>query len=97
MGEDTVLPSGSALLIETLSNTSATAPLTPTLSPHEERGEGEEGAGEECHLVTHSRQPECSATTPPVIARWETRFKPAARIMSAKAGAAGKLRIDSTR
>ena len=45
----------------------------------------------------HNRQPECSATMPPVM-RWnETRAKPAARIISAKASGRGKRRIDSTR
>jgi hypothetical protein len=45
----------------------------------------------------HNRQPECSATIPPLM-RWnETRAKPAVRIISAKACGAGKRRIDSTR
>ena len=45
----------------------------------------------------HKRQPECSATMPPVIGWNETRAKPAARIMAAKACGLGKRRIDSTR
>src|SRR6185312_3980382 len=45
----------------------------------------------------HNFQPECSATTPPVICRKLTRRKPAASIMRAKAGGLGNLRIDSTR
>ncbi len=45
----------------------------------------------------HKRQPECSATTPPVIGLNETRRKPARSIMPAKAFGLGNLRIDSTR
>ena len=45
----------------------------------------------------HKRQPECSATMPPVIGVNVTRRKPAARIMSAKTFGRGNLRIDSTR
>ena len=45
----------------------------------------------------HKRQPECSATMPPLITRCDTRAKPAARIMSANALGRGKRRIDSTR
>ena len=45
----------------------------------------------------HKRQPECSATMPPLISRCDTRAKPAARIMSANAFGRGKRRIDSTR
>ncbi len=45
----------------------------------------------------HNFQPECSATTPPVICRNETRRKPARSIMPAKACGLGNLRIDSTR
>jgi len=45
----------------------------------------------------HKRQPECSATMPPLNTRCDTRPKPAARIMSAKASGRGKRRIDSTR
>ena len=45
----------------------------------------------------HSRQPECSATMPPLM-RWnDTRPKPAVRIMPANASGRGKRRIDSTR
>ena len=45
----------------------------------------------------HNRQPECSATMPPVM-RWnDTRRKPAARIISANTSGRGKRRIDSTR
>ena len=45
----------------------------------------------------HKRQPECSATMPPLIERCDTRAKPAARIISANAFGRGKRRIDSTR
>ena len=45
----------------------------------------------------HKRQPECSATMPPLIVRCDTRAKPAARIISANAFGRGKRRIDSTR
>ena len=45
----------------------------------------------------HKRQPECSATMPPLITRCDTRAKPAARIISANAFGRGKRRIDSTR
>ena len=45
----------------------------------------------------HKRQPECSATIPPERLSHFTREKPAARIISAKAGARGNFRIDSTR
>ena len=45
----------------------------------------------------HRRQPECSATIPPERLSHFTREKPAARIISAKAGGFGNLRIDSTR
>src|SRR5262249_58856353 len=45
----------------------------------------------------HNRQPECSATMPPVM-RWnETRRKPAARINSANSSGRGKRRIDAIR
>src|SRR3954463_1804200 len=45
----------------------------------------------------HNRQPECSATMPPVM-RWnDTRVNPASRIISANASGRGKRRIDSTR
>ena len=54
-------------------------------------------AGEVGETRDHNRQPECSATMPPVM-RWnETRRKPAARIISANASGRGKRRIDSTR
>ena len=43
---------------------------------------------------TQSRQPECSATTPPVIVSNETRRRPAARIISAKTFGFGNLRIE---
>ena len=42
----------------------------------------------------HNFQPECSATTPPVICRNETRRKPAASIIRAKACGLGNLRIE---
>ena len=45
----------------------------------------------------HKRQPECSATMPPLMDRCDTRAKPAARIISANAFGRGKRRIDSTR
>ena len=45
----------------------------------------------------HRRQPECSATMPPERLCQDTREKPAARIISAKAFGLGNLRIDSTR
>ena len=45
----------------------------------------------------HRRQPECSATMPPLIGRCDTRAKPAARIISAKVAGRGNRRIDSTR
>ena len=48
-------------------------------------------------LCDHSRQPECSATMPPLITRNETRWNPAARIIPAKGSGFGKVRIDSTR
>ncbi len=60
---------------------------------------GRDGEGGACPLSQsgHNRQPECSATMPPVM-RWnETRRKPAARIISANASGRGKRRIDSTR
>ena len=54
-------------------------------------------AGEMRERGDHKRQPECSATIPPVM-RWNaTRRKPAVRIMSAKVSGRGKRRIDSTR
>ena len=54
-------------------------------------------AGEMGQPCDHNRQPECSATMPPVM-RWnETRAKPAPRIISANASGRGKRRIDSTR
>ena len=45
----------------------------------------------------HNRQPECSATMPPVSGWNETRPNPAVRIMSAKLSGRGNWRIDSTR
>ena len=45
----------------------------------------------------HNFQPECSATTPPVMAVNETRRKPAVSIIDAKALGLGNLRMDSTR
>ena len=42
----------------------------------------------------HKRQPECSATMPPLIDRCDTRAKPAARIISANAFGRGKRRIE---
>ena len=53
--------------------------------------------GEVDQAGNHNRQPECSATMPPVM-RWNaTRRKPAERIISAKLSGRGKRRIDSTR
>src|SRR6185437_16925183 len=43
----------------------------------------------------HKRQPECSATTPPVICVTETRRNPASSIILANAFGLGNLRIDS--
>src|SRR4029079_12298796 len=45
----------------------------------------------------HNRQPECSATMPPVMRRNDTRAKPALRIISENPSGGGKRRIDSTR
>ena len=42
----------------------------------------------------HNRQPECSATTPPVIGVNDTRRKPAASIIVAKAFGLGNFRIE---
>ena len=42
----------------------------------------------------HNFQPECSATTPAVMDLNETRRKPAASIILAKAGGLGNLRIE---
>ena len=63
-------------------------------------GEHETGAAETNEMRgagNHKRQPECSATIPPVISLCETRAKPAARSMAANACGLGKRRIDSTR
>ena len=63
-------------------------------------GEHETGAAETDEIRgagNHKRQPECSATIPPVMILWVTRAKPAARSMASKAGGLGKRRIDSTR
>jgi hypothetical protein len=49
------------------------------------------------HCFLYSRQPECSATMPPLSAVHCTREKPAVRIMAANFSGAGKRRIDSTR
>ena len=62
--------------------------------------EHETGAGQPRDVGygrNHRRQPECSATTPPERLCQDTREKPAARIISAKAFGFGNLRIDSTR
>src|SRR6202035_6181504 len=67
---------------------------------HALAGEHEAGAAETDEMRgsgDHKRQPQCSATMPPVICRYETRWKPAARSMAAKASGLGKRRIDSTR
>ena len=60
--------------------------------------EHEAGAGEPQKMgeggdrdVHHSFQPECSATTPPVMGVNETRRKPAASIIAAKRLRLGKL------
>src|SRR5262245_63179822 len=45
----------------------------------------------------HNRQPEWSATTPPVIVVNETRRKPTTSIMRANGLGLGNLRIDSTK
>ena len=45
----------------------------------------------------HKRQPECSATMPPVMGLNVTRRKPAAWIMSAKTVGRGNFLIDSAR
>ena len=58
------------------------------------------GAGEAEEMrggSDHSRQPECSATMPPVMGVNDTRRKPAASIIVAKAFGLGNFRIDSTR
>ncbi len=60
-----------------------------------EAGAGQPDEMDECR--DHKRQPECSATTPPVSGRALTRRKPAAEIIAAKACGLGKRRIDSTR
>src|SRR5215469_7239708 len=63
-------------------------------------GEYEAGAGEPYEMRRsrdHKRQPECNVTMPPLIAWNETRVKPAARNIAAKACGLGKRRIDSTR
>jgi hypothetical protein len=61
----------------------------------EEMGEGVE------HRISrdrdYSRQPECSATMPPVSGQWRTRANPARRIIAVKTSGLGNLRIDSTR
>jgi hypothetical protein len=67
---------------------------------HAFAGEDEAGTSEAEQMGEsgdHKRQPECSATTPPVICRNDTRRKPAAPIISANCCGRGKLRIDSTR
>ena len=58
---------------------------------------GAREAGEMGEGGDHNFQPECSATTPAVMVVNETRRKPAASIIFAKAGGLGNLRIDSTR
>src|SRR5262249_35296047 len=63
-------------------------------------GEHEASAGEPYEMRRsrdHKRQPECNVTMPPLIAWKETRAKPAARNIAAKACGLGKRRIDSTR
>ena len=58
---------------------------------------GARETGDMSQAGDHNRQPECSATMPPVM-RWNaTRRKPAARIISANASGRGNRRIDSTR
>ena len=67
---------------------------------HALAGEHETRAGEPREMREHrdhKRQPEWSATMPPLIGRKVTRPKPAARIMSAKMLGRGKRRIDCTR
>ena len=53
--------------------------------------------GEMDETEDHRRQPECSATMPPLSACQLTRANPASRIIPAKRSGRGKLRIDSTR
>ena len=63
-------------------------------------GENETGAGKPQKVRRsrdHKRQPECSATMPPLMDWNETRAKAAARNIAAKACGLGKRRIDSTR
>src|SRR6185437_5163914 len=57
---------------------------------------GARQADEMRYAGNHKRQPECSATTPPVIGVTDTRRKPACSIICAKALGLGNLRIDST-
>ena len=62
--------------------------------------EHEAGAGEAEEMgdaADHKRQPECSATTPPVIGVKVARRKPACSIIDANSFGLGNLRIDSTR
>src|SRR5262245_20201205 len=58
---------------------------------------GASKAGKMKNASDHNRQPEWSATTPPVIVVNETRRKPAPSIMRANGLGLGNLRIDSTR
>ena len=55
------------------------------------------GGGGDHAATIYSFQPECSATTPPVICVYDTRRKPACSIILANALGLGNLRIDSTR
>ena len=60
----------------------------------------EAGAGETNEMrggSDHNRQPECNATTPPVIGVNDARRNPAASIIVAKTFGFGNFRIDSTR
>jgi len=58
---------------------------------------GARKADEMKNSTDHNRQPEWSATTPPVIVVNETRRKPASSIMRANGLGLGNLRIDSTK
>ena len=67
---------------------------------HALAGEHEPGVAETKEMRgagDHKRQPQCSATIPPVISLCVTRANPAARSMAAKSCGRGKRRIDSTR
>ncbi len=73
--------------VSTRANTPSRANTKPARVESEQMGRGSD----------HKRQPECNATTPPVMGVNDARRNPAASIIWAKAFGFGNFRIDSTR